>query len=67
MHVGVRDLWQHICSFFAHEHCEHIADGGQRALCQGSRYNGTFVMEATFQRVAVHFPTSTAGESEDGV
>lgn len=56
-----------IFTVFAHEHCEHIADGGQQALCQGNWYNGTFVMEATFHHVAVHFPTSTVGESVDGV
>lgn len=40
---------------------------GQQPLGQGNWYNGTFVMVANFQCVALHRPTTTAEESVDGV
>lgn len=40
---------------------------GQQPLCPGNWYNGTFVMGANFQLVTLHLPTTTAGESVDGV
>lgn len=40
-------------------------NGRQQPLCQGNWHNDTIVMEANFQCIAVHFPTS--GESVDGV
>lgn len=55
--LGVRDSWKQIYSF-----CIIVSIlwmEGQQPLCQLNWYNGTFVMEANIQCVALHLPTTT--------